>query len=335
MQYKHFSIEEREIIQEMWWQRKSLRSIAQAVGRSPSSVSRELRRNFPPERQQYTPRLAHERALVKRKCRGRTKRLKNETVRQYVIGHLTAGWSPEQIAGRISAECSGERISHEAIYQFIYAQFHRQGYGRCIGIDLRFYLKRAHRRRVPHGARRCQRIRPPTKPSIEDRPHEVDTRSIPGHWESDTVESRHHGPGLNTLVERTTGFVCISRLLDRTSGATAHAITARLLPLPEKLRKTVTFDNGSENWEYLSIEQAVGIKPFFAHSYASWERGTNENTNGLIRWYFPKGTDFASVTDGEIRRVEDALNNRPRKRLGYKTPAEVFYQHCSSVALRG
>lgn len=335
MQYKHFSIEEREIIQKMWWERRSMRVIAAVLGRPPSAVSRELKRNFPPEHKVYTPRLAHERALAHRTYRGRILRLKNERIRAYVSATLKAGYSPEQIAGRLSIDYPHERISHEAIYQWIYAQFHRQGYGRCIGEDLRPFLKRRHKRRIPHGARRGKRICLPHKPSIEDRPSEAEKRTVPGHWESDSVESYMHRAGLNTLVERTTGLVFITRLTAKTSVATSRAIVGRLASLPATLRRTITFDNGSENWDYETIKAVIGIEPYFAHSYASWERGTNENTNGLIRWYFPKGTDFASVTDEDIRRVENTLNNRPRKRLGYRTPAEVFLEHCSSVALHG
>lgn len=324
MEYRHFSIEEREEIQHGLWRKESIRSIAKRLGRSHASVVREIARNKPPIRNQYTPRLAHERAIVHRTHRGRTDRLKNETVRQYVVSHLKRGWSPEQIAGRIHLEHPRAKISHEAIYQYVYAQFHRGGYGRLLGEDLRPYLKRRHKRRIPKGARRCKRISPPMKPSIEDRSSEAGRRKIPGHWESDSIESFNHQAGLNTLVERTTGLVFITRLSAKTSEATAEAITHRLRSVPCALRRTVTFDNGPENWKFKEIQEATGIEPFFAHAYCSWERGTNENTNGLIRWYFPKRTDFRTISDEEIQWVEYLLNTRPRKRLGWKTPVEVF-----------
>lgn len=334
MHYAHFSVAEREAIHYGLWEKKSVRSIARQIGRSPSSVSREIKRNLPPVHRVYTSRLAHDRAILKRSSRGRTERLKNVFTRSYVIEKLKAGFSPEQIAGRLPGDYPGQMISHEAIYQYIYAQFRREGYGRLLGEDLRHYLKRRHKRRIPKGARRCKRISPPKKPSIEDRPEEVMRRRIPGHWESDSVESYLHRPGLNTLVERTTGLVCITRLKDKTSAATARAIIDRLMNVPEELRRSITFDNGSENWRFKDIQSAVGIDPFFAHAYCSWERGTNENTNGLIRWYFPKGTNFDTVTDEEIKSVEDALNDRPRKRLGWRTPREVFNKY-ASVALQG
>ena len=185
---------------------------------------------------------------------------------------------------------------------------------------------------IPKGARRGKRFAPSGKPSIENRPKEADGRKVPGHWESDSVESFNHRAGLNTLVERKTGVAFISRLREKTSEATTHVIIARLLSIPPHLRRSITFDNGPENWGYQTIQEEAGIQPFFAHAYASWERGTNENTNGLIRWYFPKKTDFRTITDEEIKRVEYLLNTRPRKRLGWKTPLEVFSE---SVALQG
>lgn len=329
MQYKHFTIEEREIIQLMLWGKNSIRDIAKKLIRQPSSVSRELKRNFPPERKVYTPRLAHESALTKRKSRGRTDRLKNQRVRDYVVAHLKKRWSPEQIANTIGLAIN-ETICHEAIYQYIYALFHVRGYGylKPGAQDLRPYLRHRRKRRQHKGARRGQRCFRPKGSSIDVRPKEVERRSRIGDWESDTVESVDHKPGINTLVERKSGLVLITKLTDRTSQTTVSAITERVNPLPEKAKRTVTFDNGSENSNWQELEAGTGIKTFFANPYRSWERGTNENTNGLIRDYFPKKTDFSMITDEEIKFVERELNTRPRKRLNWKTPLEVF-----SVAL--
>ena len=164
MHYTHLTIEEREKIQLMWWERKSVRAMARALNRSPSSMSRELKRNFPPEHKVYAPRLAHERALRKRKNRGREDRLKNGIIRKYVIKHLKKRWSPEQIAGRMKIDI-GEHISHEAIYQYIYAQIHRDGWGylRSGHEDLRLCLRRRRKRRLKKGARRCQRVFKPER----------------------------------------------------------------------------------------------------------------------------------------------------------------------------
>lgn len=331
MTYQHFSVEERETIQLGLWRKESIRAIAQRLGRSPSSVAREITRNRPPEKRRYTPRLAHERAMTKRKSRGRQERLKNDRIRQYVTAHLKRRWSPEQIAGRIQRDL-GETISHEAIYQFIYAQMHRHGYGSVKPgkEDLRPYLRRRRKRRIPPGTRRCQRVLRPKGLSIELRPKVVERRSRLGDWEGDTVESAGRKPGINTLVDRKTGKVCITKLPNRTAAATAKAVTKRLGNVPKQARHTVTLDNGTENQYWQEIKQASGADCFFAHPYSSWERGSNENTNGLIRDYFPKSTDFTTIVDEELAYVERELNNRPRKRLGYLTPNEAW-----GVALRG
>jgi len=327
MNYKHFSIEEREKIQEKLWQKASIRSIAAELGRDPSSVSREVNRNFPPERKVYTPRLAHERALEKRSCRGRKDRLKNETIRTYVITHLKKRWSPEQISGTLKTE-KKECISPEAIYQYIYAQI-KNGKVKNGSEDLRSYLRRKRKRRVPKGARRCQRVLKPRGISIDERPKSVDKRIRTGHWEGDSVESCDHKPGLNTVVERKIGMLFMTKVKDKTSQATVDAMEKRFVEVPQRLKHTVTLDNGPENSEYELIEEKTGLKCFFAHPYHSWERGTNENTNGLIRDYFPKGTDFSMIPDEEITRVELEINSRPRKRLGWRSPLQVW-----SVALQ-
>lgn len=334
MKFKHFSIEEREKVQELLWQKISIRSIAKAIGRSPSSVSREIKRNNPPLRNLYTPRLAHQRALESRTNRGRKMRLKNGFIRRYVAGGLKAGLSPEQISGRLHLEYPKESISYEAIYRYIYSQVHREGYGYMKSgyQDLRKYLKRRHKQRQKKGMRKAQRIFRPEIPSIEQGPKEIETRKTLGHWETDSVISRKSLVGLNTLVERKTGLVFISRIENLKAETTKNTIVARLSSLPAEVRKTVTSDNGKENFLFDSVMTELGIMWFFAHPYHSWERGTNENTNGLIRWYFPKGTDFATISDEEIQAVETALNNRPRKRLGWKTPLEAFNE---SVALTG
>jgi len=325
MSYKHFSVEEREIIQTMWWERKSARAIAKVLGRSHTSVGREMKRNFPPQHKVYTPRLAEERAIEKRKSRGRKDRLKNKKVRDYVITHLKRRWSPEQISIRIKKDIK-ESISYEAIYQYIYAQIYRKGHGyvRPGGEDLRMHLRRRRKRRMKKGFRRCQRVLKHKGKSIEERPKVVLRRSRIGDWEGDTVESVNHKPGVNTLVERKTGYLFLTRLKDKTGRATADAVGNRMKILPSSKKRTLTLDNGPENQSWELIETTTGMDTYFAHPYSSHERGTNENTNGLIRDYFPKKTDFATITDDELSFVERELNDRPRKRLGGLTPLEAM-----------
>jgi len=328
MNYNHFTVEEREKIQEMLWQKTSIRNIAGALNRSPSSVSREIGRNKDVlGRRFYIPRTANERALDKRKSRGRKDRLKNSIVRDYVIERLKDnGWSPEQIAGRITEELPGQSISYEAIYQYIYAQVYRNGWGvlKPGREDLRGYLKRRHKRRRIKGLRKPQRVSRFSGVSIEKRPAIVDKRSRIGDWESDSIVSFNNMPGLNSLLERKSGLILLTKVSEKTAEATTNAIVGRLSGLPGH---TLTADNGSENQYWKEIEEKIGLKCFYAHPYASWERGSNENANGLVRWYFPKKTDFREVSDEEIARVEYALNTRPRKRLGWKTPLEVFSEN--------
>lgn len=331
MKYKHFSIEEREIIQEMIWNKKSIRDIALSLGRSPSSISREVRRHNPEQPKRYTPRRAQERALERRKSRGRKDRLKNERIRTYVKEQLKEKWSPEQIAGCIKAD-SGETISHEAIYQFIYAQVHRDGFGllRPGCEDLRPYLRRKKKRRQKQGMRKSQRVFRPKGRSIDLRPRLIEKRKRIGDWESDTVESKDRKPGVNTLLERKTGMYFVTKVRDKTSESTLSVIQQRFADVPKALKHTLTFDNGPENSSWQELEETTGVRTYFAHPYSSWERGSNENANGLLREYFPKGTDFTTVSDAELAAVEYALNTRPRKRLGFKTPLQVW-----SVALQG
>jgi IS30 family transposase len=333
MPYKQISIEERERIQEMLWQKSSVRSIATALGRSASSVSREINKNIDSiGRRVYIPRAANEKALVRRKNRGRKDRLKNQEVRNYVVEHLKKRWSPEQIAKRIKIDL-GESISYEAIYQYIYAQIHQNGWGylKPGHEDLRMYLRRRRKRRMRKGLRKPQRIPSFEGVSIDLRPNIVEKRVRVGDWESDTVESiRESKYGINTCVERKTGLVLITKLANKKSEETLKAITTRMIFIPNNAKCTITFDNGSENSSWRELERMTGLKAFFCHQYHSWERGTNENTNGLIRDYFPKKTDFATINEQQLAYVENELNSRPRKRLGWKTPLETW-----SVALRG
>ena len=335
MQYKHFTIEERERIQEMLWQKASIRIIARALGRSPSSVSREIRRNKPPERNRYTPRLAHDRALVYRTRRGREERLKHDDLRDYVVSHLKLGWSPEQIAAT-AKRAIGTSISHEAIYRYIYAQVYRDGHGYLVPgrEDLRPFLALRRKRRMKKGLRKPYRIEKGPLPSIDERPKEADTRVVIGHWEDDSIVSSPTCPvRLRTTNERVSGIVFIAKAHNRTMKEANRITRERLSAVPKAFRKTLTRDRGSENMGHEELERRLGIRCFFAHAYHSWERGSNENVNGLIRRFFPKKTDFRAVSDEEIQRVEYLLNSRPRKRLDWKTPYEVFYA-LTGVALQ-
>lgn len=335
MKYKHLTVEEREKIQEMLWRKCSVRGMALVIGRSPSSISREINKNRPPTKQlRYTPRLAHERALRQRKSRGRKDRLKNQGLRDYVIAQLKLGWSPEQISAK-AEKTVGTAISHEAIYQYVYYQVYRGGNGvlKPGREDLRLFLARRKMRRVRKGARSTYRIDKGPLPSIDTRPAEAAGRNIPGHWEDDCIVSRATSDRLKTINERVSGIVFIAKMKDGTIEQTNQAVKKRLTAVPKQFRKTLTRDRGSENMGYPELEKELSLKCYFAHAYHSWERGSNENTNGLIRRFLPKKTNFSLVTDEEIRTIEYLLNSRPRKRLGWKTPYEVFYE-LTGVALQ-
>lgn len=326
MRYNHLSIEEREKIQELLWQNKSIRQIAEELGRSPSSISRELKKNNPKQKKRYTPRLAHERALKKRSSRGAPKLEKDTELYQYVVYHLKLGWSPEQIAA-----VRGD-ISHEAIYQHVYRQIYRAGHGEVkpTGEDLRPFLARHRKRRMPKGHRVPRRVLKGELPSIEERPTLVGA----GHWEDDSiVYTPTSAVRLRTTNERMSGLVFIDKVHTRTMRAANRITIKRLSVLPPQYRQTLTRDRGSENLGYQELEEVLGIKCYFAHPYHSWERGANENLNGLIRRYLPKGTDFTTISDLQLREIEYLINSRPRKRLGWKSPYQVFYE-LTGVALQ-
>lgn len=333
MKYKHLSIQEREAIQLMLWEKKSIRSIARKINRSPSSVFREIKKNKD-LRCRYNPRISHKRAIKNRSKRGREKRLKNDKVRRYVAKHLKLGWSPEQTSNTINDNI-GESISHEAIYQYIYAQIYRNGYGlvkpRCE--DLRPFLARRRKRRNYQGGRRSYRVSKGPLPSIDDRSKEIGLRIKVGHWENDLIESKQSKHKLKTINELYSGLVFIQKVKNGTIKESNLAMIKRLKDIPRKYRKTLTMDRGSENLGYKEIEKELSFSCYYAHPYHSWERGANENANGLIRRFLPKKTDFKTVTNRDIRKIEYLLNSRPRKRLDWKTPYEVFYEK-TGVALQ-
>lgn len=325
MKYKQLTIKEREKIQELIWGKKSLREIAGVLGRNVSTISREIKRNELHNYRKYVPRVADDKAHVRRKSRGRKDRLKSELIRCYVQEKLRLRWSPEQISGRILIDLK-QKISHEAIYQYIYNQIYRNGYGftkpQCE--DFRIYLRRCRKRRTTKGCRKSQRIFKPNGISIEERLTVINNRKRYGDWESDSVESVNHLPGVNTLLERKSGLYLITKLKKRDSLSTSMSIVKRLNKFPKKLVRSITFDNGSENQNWRFLEDQLHISTYFAHPYSSFERGSNENTNGLLRQYFPKKTNFGTIDDKEIECVEYLINSRPRKRLKYKTPLEVL-----------
>lgn len=314
--HNHLSLDEREIISIMLAQDKSYREIGKALGRHHTTISREILTNAPPvHKGYYLAHKAHNRATERRIETHKRPRLKDELTRNYVVRMIKKGWSPEQIEGRITEDQSGLAIGHEAIYQFIYED----------RPQLIRYLARSHRKRFPRGhSRKHRQSHIPRRIPIEQRPKEVETRKVIGHWEADAVVSKQSMAALQVTTERKSRYVRITKLSRKTSSKAMKAVIRQLKDYPLPLRSTVTFDNGPENTEHERIPAAVGAKTFFCAPYHSWEKGTVENTIGLIRRFFPKKTDFARIGYYEIKRVEQLLNNRPRKCLNYATPQEVL-----------
>ena len=310
--------------------------IGQQIKRPRSAVFREVQ-EYKNRKGKYVAHIAHAKALKKREARGVRPRLKEAFIETYAIEKLRLGWSPEQISLRLPLDHKRYTISHEAIYSYVYAQIHRGGQGKVKSghLDLRPHLARRHQRRATKGFRKAQKVERDTKlPSIENRPVVVEKREELGHWEDDTIVSRANSVRLKTINERVSGVVLIKKIRDGTISETNTAVVQRLGSVPSPWRKTLTRDRGMENLGYQELQTKLGINCYFAHAYSSYERGSNENTNGLIRRFLPKKTDFNLVNDEEIARIEYLLNTRPRKRLGGKTPYEVFFQR-TGVALEG
>ena len=335
---KRLSLNERIQIEIQYSQGRNLGEIAKHLGcgRNKSTISREIRGRPRRGFGKYQAYQANCRAVKREESRGKRERLKNEATRTYTKEKLKLGWTPEQIELRIGRDLGKEySISYEAIYQFIYFQVRRDGNGKvkegCE--DLRPYLARRHTRRQKKGFRKAQKAERAALPSIDDRPKAVEKRKEIGHFEGDTIVSRESKSRLKTLNERSCGVVLIGKTKDGTTGECNRVALERLTEFPNEYRKTLTQDRGTENFDYRPLETGLKISCYFAHAYCSQERGSNENLNGLIRRYFPKGTDFSKISDTEIMRVEGLLNNRPRKRFGGLTPSEVLFMK-TGVALK-
>jgi len=319
--YSQLSLQERDRLAVLRARGLSIGAMSRRLQRSKSTISRELRRNRGPTYCSYGAGSAQRRAHWRKKLAARRPRLKNQRIRTYVRAKLHLGWSPEQIDGRLPTKYPGLHISHEAIYQYIYQPNVRKQE------NLVPYLPRAHRRRQEKGHRHTHRDpHIPERISIWQRPAHILKRAQLGHWENDTVTSRKSLAVLNVIVERKTRFTKITKLKRRTARNTRCAITKILSHYPAMVRRTITYDNGKENVEHRQTNAALGTKSFFCEPFHSWEKGTVENTVGLVRRTFPKKTDFDLVTTAEVKRLERRLNNRPRKSLHFKTPKEVFKQ---------
>jgi IS30 family transposase len=284
--------------------------IASEIGVHKATVSRECRRNR--GQRGYRPKQAQELAGA-RLCRRVRPRIAPQTWQQ-VTDLLGQQWSPAQISGRLKLERQ-PAVSHERIYQYIYADKRAGG---TLHRNLR--LQKQRRKRYGSYARRGQL---PQRRSIDERPKIVDRKTRRGDWEADTIIGRNHRQAIVSLVDRRSKFVRLAKVARNTAELVAHAMTTQLAALEVK---TITSDNGREFARHQEVAAHLKADFFFAHPYSSWERGLNENTNGLVRQYFPKQSEFSQVTDKQISKVVTRLNHRPRKTLSYKTPHEVFFK---------
>jgi len=314
--YKRLANKERESISRGLAQKRSIREIAREISRSPSTVTREIKRNSGKTGYRAFSASQRARTAAASRKKGKSKIAKQEPLRRYVLEKLKEEWSPEEISERIKIEYPWDiamQISHEAIYQYIYIL--PRG-------ELKQTLIKALRQE--HKYRRTQKVGIPEENrgkianmlSIEERPAEIADRTVPGHWEGDLILGKYKRSALGTLVERTTRYTILVPLGDQKDALSVREAYAEAFKtVPDEMRKTLTYDQGKEMSRHEQFTIDTGIQVFFAHPGSPWERVTNENTNGLIRQYFPKGTDFTQVSEDEIKKVQRKLNDRPRKVL--------------------
>lgn len=326
--YKRLSFKERVIIQTLIDEEKTKAFIAKKLNRARSTISREINKLVVNKGDKYDATLANWLAkddyLNKRNLDKISTHIK---LKFFVYKGLLQGWSPDQISGRLKDKYPNDpvmSISYEAIYMHIYR--HRQASLNKKLIKLLPYQK-LQRRRANAKTKRGSKIKDII--NIKDRPKHIENRQEIGHWEGDLVIGKGQKSAIGTIVERKSRFVCIIKLKDRKSATVTKQFAKVLQAFNENLIKTMTYDNGVEMAKHKDFTKQTGIKVYFADPYASWQRGTNENTNGLIRRYFPKRTDFNKVTAKQLKYVQDKLNNRPRKIINYKTPNEIFKQNAA------
>jgi IS30 family transposase len=314
--YQHLTEEERNFIVVMVNRKKSIRDIARELGRQPSSISREIARNY--GKIKYRAHRAQKRAVARHHNAHKRSRLKLNALRLEVESMLAKGWSPELIAGRLRKRKDLPSISHEAIYQWIYADAPH-----LIG-----YLVRSHPARWPKGkSKHSRRFLIPDRTPITERPSYVNERKKPGHWETDTLIGKGRS-AIQVAVERKTRFTKLKKIPSKTANTSRFALYSLLRQFPKQLRQSITYDNGLENVEHTVLNEQLGTSSFFYQPYHAWEKATVENTNGLIRRMLPKKTNFDIISDSNIQQVESWLNDRPRKCLEFNTPAESFNVEC-------
>jgi transposase, IS30 family len=319
--YQHLSLSERIDLYRMRAEGKSLRTIAQSLGRSPGTVSRELKRNTTPTKVWtggYEPARAQQLAERRRRWDGRFKLTREPPLRDIVRARLLGGWSPEQIAGALRRETGRCVVSHEAIYRFIYHRSAQKDYWH------RFLPRHKSRRgRLgKHGGSPVDHIQ--HRVSIQERPAEIDARTTPGHWEGDLMLFARYGQAILVTHERCSRLLLVNRQPNKAAAPVARHLLGQFEPLPPGLRQSLTFDNGTEFVLHYQLNRQLGMATYFCDPHAPWQKGGIENAIGRMRRTLPRKTDLARLSAAQLDALVAAYNHTPRKCLGFRTPAEVF-----------
>ena len=321
-QYRQLSAEERATIMLMSRDEKGVRKIGRFLNRSPGTISREIDRNFG-EGVEYDASLAGEQASFLRiKPRKRLKLASDGVLWEVVVDYLRKKWSPEQIAGKLKVmhpDQPSERVSHETIYHTLYAM-PRGELRRELIACLRWSRdKRRSKTRAPDGRGHIAEMQ-----SIHLRPPEVTDRLIPGHWEADMIKGAMNHSSVGTLVERTTLMTALAKMPDGTAQSALDGFSEALGAIPRELRKTFTYDQGREMSKHAQLTERTGVAVYFCDPRSPWQRGLNENTNGLLRQYLPKSSNLSVYSQEQLDEIAWSLNTRPRKSLGFRSPVEVY-----------
>jgi len=321
--YTHLSDADRETLSLGLTHGHSLRMMARVLGRAPSTVSRESARNTTRGRP-YRACTAQTLAATRARHPRRPRKLLDPWLWQYVRTHLAQGYSPEQIAGRLRhayPDDMRKQLSAETIYAGLYVL--PRGALRSALLAALRQARKARRPRARGTDRRGQIL---NMTPIAERPAEIATRTVPGHWEGDLIKGARNGSAVGTLVERTTRLVLLARMDGTDARSAREGFTKKLRHVPALLRKTLTYDRGKEMAQHERLAERLAIQIFFADPYSPWQRGTNENTNGLLRQYLPKGTDLSGYTQRELNAIDHRQNRRPRTCLNFATPLKVYAQ---------
>jgi len=324
MGYSHLSYVERLAIADGQREGLSMRAIARMLRRDPGTISRELKRGSGPLDYGYNPAAALFCALARRSeaRRGMRKLARDTALFARVAGHLRQGWSPSQIAGRLrrmDPDDRRERVSHETIYLALYALPRGE-----LRRELLACMRQERQTRRPRSRGTDRRGFVPDELKIAARPEEIAERLIPGHWEGDLIKGAHNRSAVGTLVERTCRLVKLARMEGLDAATAQKAFESQFGQVPESLRKTMTYDRGAEMARHAELTQNTGVKVYFADPYCPWQRASNENMNGLIREYLPKGIDLSTFPQADLDDIAHRLNSRPRKILDFQTPYEVY-----------